>query len=68
MIEWYENDRDTDPKLQTTHKTFEMTPQEKQEAWFKKLNYLYFRSAESRQKYFFERPAGTFHWSFLHLT
>ena len=53
-VNYYENDRDTDPKLNLHHNYYQMTVEEKQMEWYKKLNHLYFRSPESKQKYFVE--------------
>ena len=61
----YEDDRDSDPKLRLHHGYYEMTVEEKQLEWYKKLNYMYFRSPESKKMYFNEgRPDGENFWMF----
>ena len=47
-FDWYIKDRDSTPELQLSHEFFDMTPQEKQLVWMKKLNFLYNRSEESK--------------------
>ena len=66
MIEWYENDRDSDPVLKPTHKFYEQTREEIQLGMMKKLNHNYFKSEESRQKYFHARPTSSYIWSYAH--
>ena len=55
---------ETDPNLQLTHKYYEMSVQEKQEVWMKRLKYLYFKSPEHRQMYFMQMPEPDFFWLF----
>jgi len=64
LRQWFYDDVASDPKLQMSHKYYEMEPKQKQLEWYKILNYLYFRSEESRQKYFYTRPTASFIWPF----
>lgn len=41
-----------------------MNPDEKQLMWMKRLNHLYFKSPESKKKYFEEEPTADYFWTF----
>jgi acyl-CoA oxidase len=50
----------------TPHDYYEMTPAEKQEMWFKKLNYIWFQMPEKRKRYFIANPNLKFQWFWIH--
>ena len=56
------NDVDNDPELQLTHKYYEMTPEEIQQMWMRKMNRLY----KIDRKTYFETPWHVkFYWCCL---
>ena len=57
-------DIETDPKLALTHKYYEMTREEIQLMWMKKINHLWFN--KDREFYFHKGKHNNFHWFYLH--
>ena len=53
-------DLENDPKLKFTHKYYEWTPQEIQQMWMQKLNYLWFH--KDRKFYFKDGHQINFSW------
>ena len=58
------SDMETDPELALTHEYYEMTREEIQLMWMKKLNHLYFK--KDRDFYFKTRHSVQFEWHLLH--
>ena len=65
-MKYFEDDRDSDPKLRLHHRYYEMTVEEKQMAWFKKMNHLYFKSPKNKQMYFTNNTRANFFWPTAH--
>ena len=59
-------DIENDSNLNLTHKFYEMTNEEKQQMWMKKLKYLWFKSPESRKLYFQNGNYPQYGWAFAH--
>ena len=55
-----------DPNLHLTHKFYEWTPEEKQIMWMKKLKYLWFKDAETRDLHFSNGNFPQYGWIFAH--
>lgn len=58
-LEVYENarkDKVNHPAIRNTHKYYEMSPEEKQLFYMKKLNYMWTKMPERRQIYFKSHP------------
>jgi len=57
-------DQIEDPELHLTHTYYEMTVEEKQKMWMKRINHLWFKGEEYRKRYFFTRPTVDYFWMF----
>jgi hypothetical protein len=53
-----------DPMMASDHKFYELTREEVQLNWMKKLNHIWFK--KDREFYFHKGKAGTYHWFFMH--
>ena len=56
VFEQAQKDMREHPTLANSPDYYEMTPEEKQLMWFKKLNYIWFKMPEARKRYFIEHP------------
>ena len=65
LMKWYKEDRDSDPKLRLSHNSYEETTKESQFKAMQILNHLYFRSPESREKYFYNMNNPEYQWEFM---
>ena len=55
------------PEMGNTHKFYEMSPDEKQQFWFKKLHFIWTKLPGKRKMYFTSNENLYFQWYFSHL-
>jgi len=65
-FEIYHKDIIENPALAASPQYYEMTTEEKQLSWFKKLNYIWTQMPEARKRYFLMQPQLSFKWFYIH--